>query len=185
MANTIDLKFKFNNSNILKAKKILRKYPKKFSKSAILPLLHLAQDQLNGWLNKSSIEYISKYLKLPLINVYEVATFYHMFNLKKVGKNCIGVCTTTPCWLRGSDLIVKRFEENLNNKVGGITKDESFSLHETECLGDCIDAPVIKINKRKIGAGKVGNITKLLMTTYSNIVMNKNKKYSKWLTRVY
>ena len=162
MANTIDLKFKFNNSNILKAKKILRKYPKNFSKSAILPLLHLAQDQLNGWLNKSSIEYISKYLKLPLINVYEVATFYHMFNLKKVGKNCIGVCTTTPCWLRGSDLIVKRFEENLNIKVGGITKDESFSLYETECLGACIDAPVIKINNNYYENIKLQDIKKIV-----------------------
>ncbi len=146
MSNTIDLKFKFNNTNILKAKKILEKYPKKFSKSAILPLLHLAQEQLDGWLNKSSIQYISKYLKLPLINVYEVATFYHMFNLKKVGKNCIGVCTTTPCWLRGSDLILKKFEKDLNIKVGSITKDGLFSLYETECLGACIDAPVIKIN---------------------------------------
>ena len=114
MSNNTDLKFKFNNLNILKAKKILKKYPKKFSQSAIIPLLHLAQEQLDGWLNKSSIEYISKYLKLPLINVYEVATFYHMFNLKKVGKNCIGVCTTTPCWLRGSDVILKKFEEDLN-----------------------------------------------------------------------
>ena len=101
MSNSIELKFKFNNSNILKAKNIIKKYPKKFLSSAILPLLHLSQEQLGGWLNKSAIEYISKYLKIPLINVYEVATFYHMFNLKKVGKHCISVCTTTPCMLRG------------------------------------------------------------------------------------
>ena len=87
MSNTIELKFRFNNLNLLKAKKIIKKYPKKFSRSAILPFLHLAQEQIGGWLNKPAIEYISKYLKIPLINVYEVATFYHMFNLKKVGKN--------------------------------------------------------------------------------------------------
>ena len=162
MFNNIDLKFKFNNLNILKAKKILKKYPKKISQSAIIPLLHLAQEQLDGWLNKSSIEYISKYLKLPLINVYEVATFYHMFNLKKVGKNCIGVCTTTPCWLRGSDVILKKFEEDLNIKVGGITKDELFSLHETECLGACVDAPVIKINNNYYENLKLENIKKIV-----------------------
>ena len=162
MSNNTDLKFKFNNLNILKAKKILKKYPKKFSQSAIIPLLHLAQEQLDGWVNKSSIEYISKYLKLPLINVYEVATFYHMFNLKKVGKNCIGVCTTTPCWLRGSDVILKKFEEDLNIKVGGITKDELFSLHETECLGACVDAPVIKINNNYYENLKLENIKKIV-----------------------
>ena len=162
MFNNIDLKFKFNNLNILKAKKILKKYPKKFSQSAILPLLHLAQEQSDGWLNKSSIEYISKYLKLPLINVYEVVTFYHMFNLKKVGKNCIGVCTTTPCWLRGSDVILKKFEEDLNIKVGGITKDELFSLHETECLGACVDAPVIKINNNYYENLKLEDIKKIV-----------------------
>ena len=162
MSNTIELKFKFNNSNVLKAKNIIKKYPKKFLRSAILPLLHLSQEQLGGWLNKSAIEYISKYLKLPLINVYEVATFYHMFNLKKVGKNCIGVCTTTPCWLRGSDVILKKFEEDLNIKVGGITKDELFSLHETECLGACVDAPVIKINNNYYENLKLEDIKKIV-----------------------
>ena len=162
MSNTDALKFKFNNSNLLKAKKIIKKYPKQFSRSAILPFLHLAQEQQDGWLNKPAIEYISKYLKLPLINVYEVATFYHMFNLKKVGKNCIGVCTTTPCWLRGSDVILKKFEEDLNIKVGGITKDELFSLHETECLGACVDAPVIKINNNYYENLKLENIKKIV-----------------------
>ena len=141
-----EIKFKFNNSNVIKAKALLKKYPKKFSISAIIPLLHLAQDQSGGWLNKSAIEFISKFLNIPLIKVYEVASFYHMFNLKKVGKNCIHVCTTTPCWLKGSDLILKEFEKNLNIKVGEVTKDGYCSLNEIECLGACIDAPVIKIN---------------------------------------
>ena len=142
----IKTKFKFNNTNLLKAKKILEKYPKNFSSSAVLPLLHLAQEQLDGWLDTSSVEYISNYLNVPLIKVYEVATFYHMFNLKKVGKKCINVCTTTPCWLVGSDSILKRFEKKLNIKTDCITKDGSISLHEIECLGACINGPVIKIN---------------------------------------
>ena len=82
------INFKFNSKNISIAKEILKKYPKQYCASAVLPLLHLAQEQLNGWLTKSSIEYISKYLKMPLIRVYEVATFYHMFNLRETGKNC-------------------------------------------------------------------------------------------------
>ena len=162
MPNTIKLKFKFNNSNLLKSKKIIKKYPKNYSKSAILPLLHLAQEQLEGWLNKSAIEYISKYLKIPLINVYEVASFYHMFNLRKVGKHCIRVCTTTPCWLRGSDLILKKFEKDLNIKTGQITKDDFFSLHEIECLGACVDAPVIKINNNYYENLKLDDIKKIV-----------------------
>ena len=89
----IKTKFKFNNTNLLKAKKILEKYPKNFSSSAVLPLLHLAQEQLDGWLDKSSVEYISNYLNVPLIKVYEVATFYHMFNLKI---ECLGACINGP-----------------------------------------------------------------------------------------
>tara|TARA_Y100000590_G_scaffold452231_2_gene594949 strand:+ start:1212 stop:1712 length:501 start_codon:yes stop_codon:yes gene_type:complete len=156
------LKFKFNKTNNIIAKKIIDKYPKKFIQSAILPLLHLAQEQSNGWLNKSTIEYISKYLKIPLINVYEVASFYHMFNLKKVGKNCVHVCTTTPCWLRGSDIILKKFEKSLNIKVGETTKDEKFSLNEIECLGACIDAPVIKINDNYYENLKLEDINKII-----------------------
>ncbi|MBH71052.1 MAG: NADH-quinone oxidoreductase chain 2 [Alphaproteobacteria bacterium MarineAlpha6_Bin6] len=162
MNNTLKLKFKFSDKNKIKAKKILKKYPKKFSRSAILPLLHLVQDQLEGWLSKDSIEYISKFLNVPLINVYEVASFYHMYNLKKVGKNCINVCTTTPCWLRGSDIILKKFEQKLNVKVGETTKDNLFSLNEIECLGACVDAPVIKINNNYYENLKLDDIQKII-----------------------
>ena len=162
MNKATEFKFKFNNINISKAKKIMEKYPKNFSRSAILPLLHLAQDQLNGWLNKSAIEYISEYLKMPLINVYEVASFYHMYNLKKVGKHCIHVCTTTPCWLRGSDLILKKFEKTLNIKTGDVTADGNVSLYEIECLGACIDAPVIKINNNYHENIKLDDIKKIV-----------------------
>ena len=162
MSNNIELKFKFNNLNLLKAKKIIKKYPKQYSNSAVIPFLHLAQEQLGGWLNKSAIEYVSKYLKLPLINVYEIASFYHMFNLKKVGKHCINVCTTTPCMLRGSDSILKKFQKNLNIKTGEVTKDGKISLHEIECLGACIDAPVIKINNNYYENLKLEDIKKIV-----------------------
>ena len=83
---------------------------------------------------------------MAMAEVYEVASFYTMFNLKPVGKKLLQLCHTTPCWLRGSDSVLKCFEKNLNIKTGEITKDGSFSLHEIECLGACVDAPVIKIN---------------------------------------
>ena len=92
------------------------------------------------------MKYIAKYLDMPYIKVYEVATFYSMFNLSPVGKYFVQVCTTTPCWLVGSDSILKRFEKKLNIKTDCITKDGSISLHEIECLGACINGPVIKIN---------------------------------------
>ena len=103
-----EINFKFSIKNNLKAKSILKNYPQNYSSSAVIPLLHLAQDQLGGWLSKFAIEYIAKYLSLSLMRVYEVATFYHMFNLQKVGKYCIHVCTTTPCWLKGSDNILRQ-----------------------------------------------------------------------------
>ena len=159
---TLNTAFKFNDKNILKAKNILNNYPKQYPQSAVLPFLHLAQEQLNGWLNKSSIEYISKFLKIPLINVYEVASFYHMFNLRKVGKHCIHVCTTTPCWLRGSDIILRKLERKLNLKIGETTKDNLFTLNETECLGACIDAPVIKIDDEYYENLKIKDIDNLI-----------------------
>ena len=127
---------------------MLKQYPNNFSESATLPFLHLAQEQLNGSLTKSAIEYVSNFLKISKIRVYEVASFYHMFNLDTIGKYCIHVCTTTPCWLKGSDSILKKIEKSLKIKVGDTTKDNLFTLKEIECLGACIDAPVVKINKK-------------------------------------
>ena len=141
-----EINFKFSIKNNLKAKSILKNYPQNYSSSAVIPLLHLAQDQSGGWLSKFAIEYIAKYLNLSLMRVYEVATFYHMFNLQKVGKYCIHVCTTTPCWLKGSDNILRQIEKNFKIKVGKTTNDNLVTLKETECLGACINAPLIKIN---------------------------------------
>lgn len=137
-------KFVFNDENLKKTKSILAKYPIK--RSAILPLLDLAQRQNNGWLSSSAIACVADMLEIPYIRAYEVATFYTMFNLKEVGKYHIQVCGTTPCWLKGAEDIKKCFEKKLNISCGKTTEDKMFTLSEVECLGACIDAPVVQIN---------------------------------------
>lgn len=138
--------FNFNNENLAKAQAIIKQYPEGKQKSAILPLLDLAQRQMHGWLPKAAIEYVAQFLNLPFIRAYEVATFYTMFNLKPVGKHHIQICTTTPCWLRGSDQIVTACQKKLGIALGQTTDDKKFSLTEVECLGACVNAPVVQIN---------------------------------------
>lgn len=140
------LNFSFNEDNLLKAQKIIKNYPEGRQRSALIPLLDLAQRQSGGWLPHSAIEYVAKFLDISFMRAYEVATFYTMFNLKPVGKFHLQVCGTTPCWLRGAKDIIKACEDSLNIKCGGVTADEKFSLVELECLGACVNAPVIQIN---------------------------------------
>ena len=139
--------FCFTSENLDEAKIILKKYPKDYPEGALMPLLTLAQKQSNGWLPKKAIEYIASFLKVSEIKVLEIATFYSMYNLRPVGKNHIEVCTTTPCMLRGSDSILKECEKFLNINKGSVTEDEKFSLTEVECLGACVNAPVVKIDQ--------------------------------------
>ena len=139
--------FSFDRENMLLAKKILKIYPKNFKESSIMPLLSIAQNQNNGWLPKKAIEYVSDFLEIPEIKVLEIATFYSMYNLSPVGKFHIEVCTTSPCMLRGSDEILSFCEKKLAIQEGGISKDKMFSLSRVECLGACVNAPIIKINK--------------------------------------
>ena len=139
--------FSFDGDNMLLAKKILKIYPKNFKESSIMPLLSIAQNQNNGWLPKKAIEYVSDFLEIPEIKVLEIATFYSMYNLSPVGKFHIEVCTTSPCMLRGSDEILSFCEKKLAIQEGGISKDKMFSLSRVECLGACVNAPIIKINK--------------------------------------
>ncbi len=138
--------FSFNDDNLKKIQNIINKYPENKQKSAILPLLDLAQRQMNGWLPKSAIEYVANLLNLPFIRAYEVATFYTMFNLQPIGQYHIQICSTTPCWLRGSDKITNICQKKLEINFGELTKDKKFSLAEVECLGACINAPVVQIN---------------------------------------
>lgn len=138
--------FSFNKDNLARAQQIIAKYPDGRQKSATLPLLDIAQRQNGGWLSVPAIEYVANILEQPYIRVYEVATFYTMFNLKPVGKYHIQVCGTTPCWLCGSDNVTKEFEELTGAKKGGTSEDGLFTITEVECLGACTNAPMVQIN---------------------------------------
>ena len=143
---TETVKFNFSDDNLKKAKKIIEQYPEGRERSAVLALLHIAQRQEGGWLPIASIEYVANFLDLPMIRVLEIATFYTMFNLNPVGKNHIQICGTTPCWLKGSEQIKQACIDELGIKVGETTQDKLFSLSEVECLGACVNAPVVQIN---------------------------------------
>ncbi len=138
--------FKFNKENLKTLDVLLTKYPKDRKASALLPLLDLAQRQNDNWLSLKAMEEVGKILSIPLIKVFEVATFYTMYNLKPVGKYFIQVCRTTPCWLRGSDKITQLCRKKLGIKLGETTKDNLFTLMEVECLGACSNAPMVQIN---------------------------------------
>jgi NADH-quinone oxidoreductase E subunit len=138
--------FEFSKENLKKAKEYIAKYPAGRQKSAVLPLLDLAQRQNGGWLSRAALDYVGITLDMPFIKVYEVATFYTMFHLKPIGENFIQVCRTTPCWLRGSDELTKTCKSKLGIGIGETTKDGKFSLIEVECLGACVNAPMVQIN---------------------------------------
>lgn len=138
--------FSFTVENDAKAKAVLQRYPEGRQASAILPLLTLAQAQHGGWLPQAALDYLADYLQMPRIRVYEVASFYDMFNTRPVGRVQIRVCRTTPCWLCGSDNVLKACEETLGIKVGQSTEDGRFFLREFECLGACANAPIMWID---------------------------------------
>jgi len=138
--------FVFDAEAEAKAVKIIARYPSGRQASAVLPLLDLAQRQGAGWLSKEAVEYVARRLAMPLIRVYEVATFYTMFNLAPVGKHMVNVCTTTPCALRGSADIVAACEKRLGIGFDETTPDGLFTLREVECLGACVNAPMAQID---------------------------------------
>ena len=160
--------FSFDRDNMLLAKKILKIYPKNFKESSIMPLLSIAQNQNNGWLPKKAIEYVSDFLEIPEIKVLEIATFYSMYNLSPVGKFHIEVCTTSPCMLRGSDEILSFCEKKLAIQVGDISKDKMFSLSRVECLGACVNAPIVKINENYYEDLDLNSTDKLINNLSSN-----------------
>ena len=139
--------FSFSSENLLKAKDIVKMYPKNYRESSIMPLLSIAQNQNDGWLPKKAIEYVSKFLNVPEMKVLEIATFYSMYNLSPVGKHHIEICTTSPCMLRGSDNLLEKLKNWIGINTGEITDDNKFSLNRVECLGACVNAPVVKINE--------------------------------------
>ena len=138
--------FEFNSSSLEEAKKIVNKYPKGKQQSAVMALLYLAQKQNDNWIPLAAMKYIAKLLSMPYISVYEVATFYTMYNLAPVGKHFVQVCTTTPCLIRGADKIVKLCKEKISPNENEVTKNGNCSWMEVECLGACVSAPMIQIN---------------------------------------
>src|SRR5688572_17414164 len=127
--------FAFTGENLARAKDIIAKYPAGREQSAVMPLLTLAQTQHQNWLPKAAMDTVAKMLNMPPVRVYEVATFYTMYNLEPVGRYMIEICTTTPCWLKGSEAIVEICKQKLGLDIGGTTRDGLFTLKEAECLG--------------------------------------------------
>ena len=139
-------KFEFSSASIELANNIIRKYPEGKQKSAVMALLYIAQKQNNNWIPLAAMKYIAKFLSMPYISVYEVATFYTMYNLAPVGKHFVQVCTTTPCLIRGADKIVTLCKEKISPNENELSKEGSCSWMEVECLGACVNAPMIQIN---------------------------------------
>ena len=138
--------FEFTSQTMKIAKKEIAKYPEIRKASAVMPLLDLAQRQNDGWLPRAAMDYIANLLEMAPIRVYEVATFYTMYNLAPIGKYHVQICTNLPCWLRGSDQIVNACKIKLGIGFGETTIDAQFTLTEVECLGACVNAPMMQIN---------------------------------------
>ena len=145
MSNLND-NFSFNETNEREAEKILAKYPTERKQSAIMPLLDLAQRQNDNWLSRDVVEYVANFIEIPIIKAWEVVTFYSMYYTKYNGKYLVQVCGTTPCWLRGSDQVAKACKEMISPDQNTLSKDGLFSWTQVECLGACVNAPLVQIN---------------------------------------
>lgn len=137
----------FSENKLQQVKELIARYPQGKQKSALLPLLHMAQDEFGGWLDVPVMDYVASLLNIEPIEVYEVATFYSMYNLKPVGRYMFEVCQTGPCMLNGSDDIIAYIKQKLNIGVGETTEDGLFTLKTVECLGACGYAPMMQLGK--------------------------------------
>jgi NADH-quinone oxidoreductase subunit E len=164
---------RFSDETLALVNKIIARYPEGRQKSALLPTLHLAQSEFDGWLSVPVMDYVASLLKLKPIEVYEVASFYSMYNLEPVGKCLIEVCQTGPCWLRGSDDIVQHFEKKLGIKNGETTSDGMFTLKTVECLGSCGTAPMLQC-----GADYHENLTNEKVDMLIDKLKSANKRSS-------
>jgi NADH-quinone oxidoreductase subunit E len=138
---------KFNDTQLKEFNRLVARYPEGKQKSALLPVLHLAQDSFGGWLSSETMDYVAELLNIKPIEVYEVATFYSMYNLKPVGKYMFEVCQTGPCMVEGCDNIIDYIKQKLNIGVGETTADGMFTLKTVECLGACGYAPMMQMGK--------------------------------------
>ena len=141
------MSLQFNNEQMTEFKRLVAHYPEGKQKSALLPVLHLAQDSFGGWLPTEAMDYVAVLLQIEPIEVYEVATFYSMYNLKPVGKFVFEVCQTGPCMISGSENIIAYIQKQLDIKPGETTKDGMFTLKLVECLGACGYAPMMQVGK--------------------------------------
>ncbi len=137
--------FEFTPENVEKAKAHIAKYPEGKQQSAVMPLLMLAQRQNGNWIPDAAMHVIADMLSMPYIRVFEVASFYTMYNLSPMGKYHVQVCTTTPCWLRGSDDIVRACKDETGAAPGEMSEDGTFAVTEVECLGACVNAPMLEV----------------------------------------
>lgn len=153
-----EIKIQFSEQTLALISKIVSRYPEGKQKSALLPVLHIAQAEFGGWLSVQVMDYVASLLQILPVEVYEVATFYTMFNTKPVGKCVIEICRTGPCWLCGADEIISHLEDKLKIKAGETTPDGHFTIKLVECLADCGNAPVIQV-----GWDYYGNMTKTKM----------------------
>jgi NADH-quinone oxidoreductase E subunit len=138
--------FEFNTASLEAANIIIKQYPKEKQQSAVMALLYIAQRQNGNWIPLVAIKYIGKFLDMPYIKVYEVATFYSMYNLAPVGKHFIQICTTTPCMIRGAYELVDACKEKISENENELSKNKNCSWMEVECLGACVNAPMMQIN---------------------------------------
>ena len=139
--------FEFSKDNLQEAENIIKKYPKNRKASAVLALLYLVQKQHDNWIPLEAIKYVAKFLEIPYIQVYEVATFYSMFNLAPVGKYFVQICTTTPCMIRGTNKVLDACKKHIAKNQNELSKNKLCSWTEVECLGSCVSAPMMQINQ--------------------------------------
>jgi len=172
--------FEFNSENLEKARKEITKYPKKRKASAVLALLYLVQNQNDNWIPLAAIRYVAAMLSMPYIKVYEVATFYSMFNLSPVGKYFVQVCTTTPCMIRGAKKITDVCKKYISEEQNKLSENKICSWTEVECLGACVNAPMMQINQdyfEDLNESKTEEIIqKLLKDEFSEPGSAKNRK---------
>ena len=161
-------KFEFNKNNKDIADNIIKNYPSGKQQSAVMPLLKIAQKQNDNWIPLAAMKYIAKYLDMPYIKVYEVATFYSMYNLAPVGKYFFQVCTTTPCMLRGAYELVKVCKNKISEKENVLSDDGKISWMEVECLGACVNAPMMQVNDDYYEDLNDKKLEEIIETIYQN-----------------
>jgi len=160
--------FKFNDKSMEAANKIVSNYPDGKQQSAVMALLYIAQRQNSNWIPLQAMKYIAKFLDMPYIKVYEVATFYSMYNLSPVGKYFFQVCTTTPCMLRGAYDLVKVCKNKISEKENVLSDDGKISWMEVECLGACVNAPMMQVNEDYYEDLNDKKLEEIIETIYQN-----------------